>query len=240
MAKREAKKQHGVRKAGNDKRIVRKGKRRKQNNLTRNNTIDNFFKRFWQISQQYERIGPSTKRTLRMLSIYSGLVETLANQAIEKADTSMSREEIAKLYKQTVTGIRDAGEILLPVWWMKVGATPERTQAKSRQAAEIAAHDVKASAPLIGLCALEGDERFFIYLGRYLSGEMRSSTLPDKLDFCLWWILRRNPWIKSADAVRELRKDGFTMTEEAFRMRKKRMGFAKLTRLFQGWQSRKA
>jgi hypothetical protein len=214
MSKRESKKQGAVREARINKRAARKAKTGKRN--------DDLFRLFSQISRQYEITEPSTICGLRRLCMYSGFIQAVGNAAIEKANKSMSGEEIAKLYDQTVTRIHAAGSALT-VWWRKAGRTPlkpELTKAQSRQAAEIAARDVKASASLISLSALEGDERFFIYLGKYLSGDM-NSTFPDKLDFYVWHILRRNPSIKSPDAVRELKKHGFTMTEEAFRMRKK-------------------
>jgi hypothetical protein len=172
--------------------------------------------------------------------MYHGLVDAVVNVALEGAHKSMSREEIVKLYKQVFEGM-DAAAAALSVWGMKTGFTPgkpELTKAQSRQAAEIAAQDVKASAELISLSALEGDEQFFVYLGQYLSGEM-TSTFPQALDFYLWEILRRNPSIKSPHAVRGLKKLGFTMTEEAFRMRKKRMGFAEFKRLRATRQLRK-
>ena len=229
MAGREAKKQRTARGKRSDKRASRNTKAAKQNNSI-DKTLDDFFlRRFSQISQQYELASPSTKRTLRMLCMYSGLIEGVGNAAIEAAPKSMSNEEIVNVYEQIVTRVRDAGDALL-VWWRKAGwLKPELTKAQARQAAEIAAYDMKASAPLISVSALQGDEWFFICLGRYLSGEM-TSTVPEKLDFHLWDILRRNPSIKSPEAVRELEKFGFAMTEEAFRMRKKRMRVADFKR----------
>lgn len=232
MAKRLAKRQRAARVERSNNRAVPKAKRQKQNNSNKDKTIDDFLKRFEQISEQYELLtSPSTNRTLRFLCMYKGLIEGVGNAAIEAAPKPMSNEEIVKVYKHAVTLIHDAGDVLL-VWWRKVGCTPlkpELTKAQSRQAAEIAAYDMKASAPLISVSALQGDEWFFICLGKYLSGEM-TSTVPEKLDFYLWDILRRNPSIKSPDAVRELEKHGFKMTEEAFRMRKKRMRFAEFKR----------
>jgi hypothetical protein len=221
MAKHLAKKQ----------RTPSQGQKDARDATVKDKIIDNFLKRFEQISEQYDLASPSTKRTLRMVCMYSELIEGVGNGAIEAAPKSMSNEEIVNVYKQIVTRIRDAGDALL-VWWRKVGWTPlkpELTKAQSRQAAEIAAYDMKASAPLISVSALQGDEWFFICLGKYLSGEM-TSTFPEKLDFHMWYILRGNPSIKSPDAVRELEKHGFKMTEEAFRMRKKRMGFAEFKR----------
>jgi hypothetical protein len=232
MAKRVAKRQRAVKESRINKRATRKAKAGKRNH--------DLFRLFSQINRQYEIAEPSTICGLRRLCMYSGFIQAVGNAAIEKANKSMSGEEIAKLYEQTVTRLHAAGSALT-VWWRKAGYTrlkPELTKAQSRQGAEIAAHDVKASASLISLSALEGDERFFIYLGKYLSGEM-NSTFPDKLDFYVWHILRRNPSIKSPDAVRELKKHGFTMTEEAFRMRKKRFGFAKFKRFSRDSRLRK-
>jgi hypothetical protein len=232
MAKPEAKRQRAVKESRINKRATRKAKAGKRNH--------DLFRLFSQINRQYEIAEPSTICGLRRLCMYCGFIQAVGNAATEKAKKSMSGEERAKLYEQTVKRLHAAGSALT-VWSRKAGYTrlkPELTKAQSRQGAEIAAHDVKASASLISLSALEGDERFFIYLGKYLSGEM-NSTFPDKLDFYVCHILRRNPSIKSPDAVRELKKHGFTMTEEAFRMRKKRFGFAKFKRFSRDSRLRK-
>jgi hypothetical protein len=241
MAKRLAKKQRAPTERRSDTRDARYAKTGKQNSSTDKIIDDFFFERFEQISQQYELVAPRKKRGLRFQCMYKGLLDAIANAAIEGASKSMSREQLAKMGEDLARGMRNAFP-LLTLWSAKAGSTPlklELTKGQSRQAAEIAAQDVKANPELISLFALEGDERFFIYLGKYLSGEMVSS-FPDSLDRALWRILWYDPSIKSPDAVRELKKQGWTMTEEAFRMRKKRFGFREFKRFSRSRHLRKA
>jgi hypothetical protein len=221
-----------------NKRAAHKAKAGKQNRLDK--AVADFSRRFSQIRQQYERAEPSTKFTLRTLCMYSGLIEAVINAVTKIANKSISPEELAKHGIDAAMPPEEFGkrgiyaaDRALVVWLMKAGFTPlkpELTKAQSRAAAEIAVQDLKANAELISLSALEGNEWFFIYLGKFLSGEMDTS-FPERLDFDVWDILSRNPSIRSPDAVHELKKLGWTMTEDAFRMRRKRLG-AEFTRRF--------
>ena len=86
-----------------------------------------------------------------MLCMYGGLVDAVVNAVLKMAKQSMSHEEAAKLGEQLAKGIR-AAEWALVVWGAKAGSTPLKpgvTKAQSRQAAQIAAQDVKANAELI-------------------------------------------------------------------------------------------
>jgi len=93
-----------------------------------------------------------------------------------------------------------------------------------------ASRDLRYFASHISGMAKANNKRFFIFLGRLLSGEIKQKTW-DRLDRHLWAVLRRNPSITAKRAVMELRKHGWEMSEENFRMRKKRLRFAELLRL---------
>jgi hypothetical protein len=241
MVKRQAKRERAARAERINNRTASKAKAGKQNDST-DKAIDDFFERFAQVSDSlFELVAPRKKRGLRMQYMYKGLLDAVANAAIEGAHKSMSREEIAKMTEDLARGM-NAAFPLLTLWSAKAGSTPlklELMKRQSRQAAEIAAQDVKANPELISLFALEGDKWFFIYLGKYLSGEM-VSAFSDELDQAVWHLLWLDPSIKSPDAVRKLKKEGWTMTEEAFRLRKKRFGFREFERLSRGRHLRKA
>jgi hypothetical protein len=95
--------------------------------------------------------------------------------------------------------------------------------------AKLAAQDLKLWHKNILAAANENNKRFFIYLGKFLSGEI-NAELFDPVDLDIAHLVDGNPSIKAKDAVRELEKLGWKMTEEAFRMRKKRLGLSKSLR----------
>jgi hypothetical protein len=64
-------------------------------------------------------------------------------------------------------------------------------------------------------------KRFFIELGKCLSGEIKSKA--DEIDTDIAHIIAANSSITAADAVRELETRGWHITQEAFRMRKQRL-----------------
>jgi len=91
-----------------------------------------------------------------------------------------------------------------------------------RQIAKLAAFDLKAYKAEIFLPAATREKRFFIDLGKCLSGEIKSGF--DKLDVAIASILLQNPSIKAKDAVRELKRRRHpAISEENFRMRKQRL-----------------
>jgi hypothetical protein len=92
--------------------------------------------------------------------------------------------------------------------------------------AKLAAQDLKLWHKNIQVAANENNKQFFIYLGKFLSKEI-SAEIFDPIDLALAHLIDRNPSIKAKDAVRELEKHGWKMTEEAFRMRKKRLGLSR-------------
>src|SRR5262249_33552711 len=90
--------------------------------------------------------------------------------------------------------------------------------------AKLAAQNLKASAELIHLAAQQDAKKFFIALGKCLSGEIKS-TLHDKMDLDIAEILSENPSISGKEAVRELKKRGHSrdLSLENFRVRKQRL-----------------
>jgi hypothetical protein len=96
----------------------------------------------------------------------------------------------------------------------------------SRLAARLVSQDLMAFSETVGNAAATGSKQFFIYLGKYLSGELKNDMW-DRLDVAVLRILFENPSIAAKDAVRELKeRGGWTLTEDHFRMRKKRLRFA--------------
>jgi hypothetical protein len=95
--------------------------------------------------------------------------------------------------------------------------------------AKLAAQDLKFWHKNILAVAKVNNKRFFIYLGKFLSKEINAEIF-DPIDLALARVIDRNPSIKAKDAVRELEKQGWKMTEEAFRMRKKRLGLSRSLR----------
>lgn len=88
--------------------------------------------------------------------------------------------------------------------------------------AKLAAGDLQAFAFEIFIAANANQKKFFIDLGKCLSGEMKSGY--DNLDISAALILSHNPVIKAKDAIHELKERGHTeITEENFRMRKHRL-----------------
>jgi hypothetical protein len=91
--------------------------------------------------------------------------------------------------------------------------------------AKCASRDLKASRALISYAARKEDKLFFITLGKCLSGETKEDF--DQLNLYVAWIICRNPSISAKDAVRELKEHGgWTLTEDHFRVIKKRMGLS--------------
>ena len=95
--------------------------------------------------------------------------------------------------------------------------------------AKLAAQDLKFWHPYILEAAKENNKQFFIYLGKFLSTKINAEIF-DPIDLALARVIVGNPSIKAKDAVCELEKQGWKMTEEAFRMRKKRLGLSRSLR----------
>jgi hypothetical protein len=93
----------------------------------------------------------------------------------------------------------------------------------SRIFAKFASQDLKAHKGVILSAANRNDKRFFIDLGRCLSGEM-DSRVYDKMDQHVALILACNPSIPAKDGVRVLEESGCPrITEDNFRVRKQRV-----------------
>jgi hypothetical protein len=88
--------------------------------------------------------------------------------------------------------------------------------------AKLAAQGLKASADRIYEQARRGNKRFFIDLGKCLSGEIKRD-LVDAIDDEILRILSISPSISAKEAVRKLSAKGWQITEENFRVRKQRL-----------------
>jgi hypothetical protein len=114
---------------------------------------------------------------------------------------------------------------------------PLAKQDTTFSAAKQAARDLNLSRKLILWEAETNNKRFFIYLGKCLSGEIKiNADILDPTDLAVADIVCSNPSIKAKDAVRELKKRGLRISKEdadeeaAFRMRRKRLGLSKSMR----------
>ncbi len=88
--------------------------------------------------------------------------------------------------------------------------------------AKFAANNLKFFHKRIHEAAKKNDKRFFIHLGRFLSGQ-NNAELFDPIDLAVTELVCSDPLIKAPEAVRKLEMRGWKMTEEAFRMRKQRV-----------------
>jgi hypothetical protein len=109
-----------------------------------------------------------------------------------------------------------ASELL---FWGKVSL---QLQKDSLASAKLASQNLNAFKSRIRLMAEKGDKKFFIDLGKCLSGEIKCE-LWDRFDEDVTDVLCRYPKLSAKDAVLELKKRGWTMTEEGFRMWKHRL-----------------
>src|SRR5262249_50617711 len=76
------------------------------------------------------------------------------------------------------------------------------------------------------LAAERNDKQFFIWLGKCLSGEITAKIF-DNTDLAIADLIYRNPSIKAKEAVCELKQRGLPqISEDNFRMRKKRLGLS--------------
>jgi hypothetical protein len=89
-------------------------------------------------------------------------------------------------------------------------------------AAKLAAQNLKDSAELIHLAAQQDIREFFILLGKCLSREIKS-MLRDKMNVEIADMLSENPSISAKEGMRELKKRGWQISEENFRVRKQRL-----------------
>ena len=113
------------------------------------------------------------------------------------------------------------------VWDIRYTASGNLMRAKLRQGmpvgAKIAAHDLKAHSSIILDAAQRNDKKFFIELGKCLSGRSKPEwTSAMSRDVASIFVVK--PDIPAKEGVRLLRELGWTMTEDDFRMWKKRLG----------------
>ena len=132
---------------------------------------------------------------------------------------AIPKSERAKLkgLKEWDVAFKLASELLF--WW-KLAPQVEKD---SPFHAKWASHDLKGSKGILLGAAERNDKRFFIDLGKCLSGEMNPG-MHDKMDECVVLILAYNPSIRARKAVRLLEKFGCpSITEDNFRVRKQRL-----------------
>ena len=137
---------------------------------------------------------------------------------------AMPKSERAKLkrkLKQLSVAVKTATHLL---FWSKVAPQVEED---SPYLAKWASQDLKARKKTVLNAAERNDKRFFIDLGKCLSGEMDPGMYPeryDKMDECVALILALNPSIPARKGVSFLEQLGCPrITEDNFRMRKQRM-----------------
>jgi hypothetical protein len=105
-------------------------------------------------------------------------------------------------------------------------ATGQRNR-ESKIIVKLVARNLKAHRWQIVQAANNGDNHFFIDLGRILSGDA-SAELYDKLDADIAELFVENPTMSTAKAIVELIKRGHSNVEEhTVRQRKKRLGLTK-------------
>jgi hypothetical protein len=144
----------------------------------------------------------------------------LLDKAAEKAGVSK------ELFDKWVSGIREAALLdvhltaVSNLWWAKY-ARGRLPQGDSLAIAKLAAQNLKVSKDLIRQAAEDDNRRFFIDLGKCLSGEIKSKA--DEIDTDIAQIICAKPSIPAKDAVCELKKMGWHITEDAFRVRKQRL-----------------
>ena len=112
---------------------------------------------------------------------------------------------------------RDGASELL--YWGKVYPQLHKD---SLATAKLTSQNLNAFKSLIWSMAEKGDKNFFIDLGKCLSGEIKCE-LWDGFDEDVTDVLCRYPKLSAKDAVLELKKRGWTLTEEGFRMWKHRL-----------------
>jgi hypothetical protein len=132
---------------------------------------------------------------------------------------AMPKSERAKLkgLKKLGVAVKDATALL---GWSKLAPL---VGTDSPYHAKWASHDLKASKRVLLKAAERNDKRFFIDLGKCLSGEM-DPGMYDEMDECVALILACNPSIPAREGVRVLEKLGCpSITEDNFRVRKQRL-----------------
>lgn len=93
---------------------------------------------------------------------------------------------------------------------------------ESRVVAKLAARNLKAYRWHIAQAANNNDKHFLIDLGKCLAREI-ATDFHDQLDHDIAEIWCSERTITAPAAIAELRKRGYSVTEEQFRMRKKRL-----------------
>jgi hypothetical protein len=140
-------------------------------------------------------------------------------QALPEIVQALPESERVKL-KEPLKKVKLAAKTATQVlFWSKLAPEVEKD---SPFFAKWASQDLKAHKLIILRAAERSDTRFFIDLGKCLSGEM-DSTLYDELDEHVALILACDLSISARDAVRYLRELGWSISEDAFRMRKQRL-----------------
>jgi hypothetical protein len=89
--------------------------------------------------------------------------------------------------------------------------------------AKLVSKNLKAGKDYLLQAAERNEAKFFIHLGKCLSGEV-DSTLFDSMDLYIAGLLTRYPSITARDVVDQLRRAGYPrISEDNFRVRKQRL-----------------
>jgi hypothetical protein len=173
------------------------------------------------------------KKSMRR-RLYDGLVKFVGvsdeerNELRRKIDQSSDEE--CNVMRSVLETLKLANRAIENAKVRNVLQRKSPSQASVQFLAKYASRDLKACRGLISEAAKKGDELFFIVLGKCLSGEIKKEIC-DRLDSDIARIVCENPSITAKHAVRELEEWGWSMTEENFRMRKKRLGLVEFIRM---------
>jgi hypothetical protein len=146
--------------------------------------------------------------------------ELLIEKAIQQAQVD---SELFDKWWTVLTPVLSYGisyEIATSLVWAKIA--PGLVRDDPLGEARLAATDLRFSADRIYEQARHGNERFFIELGKCLSGEIKRD-LVDAVDNQILRILSSRPSTSAKEAVQILRTKSFQITEENFRVRKQRL-----------------
>ena len=163
---------------------------------------------------------------------------------VAEVKQSLSGVEQERLLELLLPDLRAWVAIFMSKTDIPVPLTPltrkKHLRESSRLVAKLVAHDLKGRSDVIAQAAKSSDKQFFIELGKCLSGEIAAEYY-DRMDFDIAKIVCANPSVKAGDAIRELQRLGHPcISEDNFRMRKKRLKLTEFARSLTRNQSRKA
>ena len=184
------------------------------------------YKQFWAKLSDADRakLNKVSKLVKKFADRRAPRSETEEDLLIEKAvkEAQVDKELFERWWTllMPVLTKRATFDFAVRVMWSKLA--PGMLRNDPLGVAKLAAKNLKVTADYIYKEALRGNQRFFIELGKCLSGEIKGESFNDK-DYQIIRILSVNPSISAKWAVRKLRTKGVHMTEEHFRVAKARL-----------------